>query len=74
MDDAIDIRTAPPDSHYRLRSCAVCGGEAVYTLRQAGGKRFWQCECQECGHKGAKAESRHGAQILWNQETLEAGA
>ena len=73
--NVIAIQTADPDSHFRLRPCGACGSDgAAYVLRQSGGKQFWQAECQECGHKGAKAETKHGAQVLWNRETMEAMA
>lgn len=73
--DKPQIITPDPDSQFRLRSCSACGGNnAAYVLRQIGGKQFWRAECQDCGHKGAKAETRHGAQVLWNRETMEVGA
>lgn len=73
VEKVIQVITPVTDSQYRLRACASCHGEAVYVLRRNGGSDLWQVECG-CGCKGGNAWTRHGAQILWNQMQMEAGA
>lgn len=66
------IKTADPDSHFRLRPCAECCGNAVYVLRRENSADLWRVECG-CGCVGGMSTTRHGAQVLWNQMQMEAG-
>lgn len=64
-DDLIEIAAADPDSHFRLLSCG-CGSDHVAYVRMADG--LWRVRCFDCGHtSGPGANSRHGAQAIWNK-------
>lgn len=66
MDDVIEIKTAAPDSQYRLLPCRKCKGDNVaYVLGVDG---MWRGRCFDCGHTGEGAAVRHDAQLLWNKE------
>ena len=71
-ENVLEIKTADPDSHFRLRRCKVCHEQnAAYVRYQAGDSSFWQVKCPVCGHVvDKKTAARHDAQIAWNEDNL----
>ena len=75
LDDVIEIKTANPDSQYRLRPCKKCKGDNVAYVHYNGrGGAAWRVECFDCGHKVDKGNHiRHDAQLAWNKEADDYG-
>lgn len=72
LKNVIEIRTAEPDSHFRLRTCKKCGGNnAAYVLKKKQAGEAWNVECFDCGNAGQDDQTRHGAQANWNETALE---
>lgn len=70
MDDAIEIKTAPADSQYRLRPCPKCKSDNVAYVHYNGkGGAKWRVECFDCGYTVGKGNTvRHDAQQIWNKD------
>lgn len=70
VDDAIEIKTAPVDSQYRLLPCPKCKSDNVAYVHYNGrGGAKWRVECFDCGHTVDKGNTvRHDAQAAWNKE------
>lgn len=68
IDDAIEIKNPAPDSHFRLRSCQHCGGDAVYVKYLDKGAERWRAQCVSCRATAGMTgpASLHDIQTLWN--------
>jgi hypothetical protein len=68
LDEVIEIKTADPDSQYRLVPCKCSSDNVAYVHYNGRGGAAWRVTCFDCGHtvdKGCKV--RHDAQLAWNK-------
>ena len=66
FDDIIAVVAPEADSHFRLRGCRSCGSDHAAYVQLKDGR--WTVWCFDCLHKGEPAQTRHGAQVVWNKE------
>ena len=67
MDDAIAIKKPEPDSQYRLVPCKCGSDNVAYVHYHVTGGNAWRVQCFDCGHVVGGYETRHDAQLAWNE-------
>ena len=70
LETAIKIKSAAPDSHFRLIPCPECGSNNVaYVQYMLDRQKSWKVRCFDCGYTVDKQKIfRQEAQVAWNQE------